>query len=279
MKYLDVSMVQIKTIDGNVMENFKHTSKFLERNKLAIQNSDVMVMPELWATGFSKEAIEKYASKLENSEIVEFIMEISRKYDVNVVTTVPERESNKIFNTAVIVYHDEIIAKYRKVHLFKMFGEDKVFSNGTEITVANVEGVNVGLAICYDLRFPEVFRAEALKGAEVYLVSSAWGKKRTSHWRILAKARALENQAYFIGVNRVGESSIVKEEFSGESIVVSPWGTVVAKLSSVFEEVRFVRLNLGFLRKIRAKMPFLKDAVPENYCEWFMEVSQPPPQH
>ena len=279
MKYLDVSIVQLKIIDGDVNGNLKHTSKLLLKNRFAIQNSHVTVMPELFATGFLHEAIVKYASKLENSPIVNYLVKASKKYGTTIITTVPEAENGKIYNTAVAVSEGEIIGKYRKVHLFAKFGENKIFNKGLSPSVINIENTRIGLAICYDLRFPEIFRVETLLGAEVFIVPAAWGRKRTSHWKLLIRTRALENQAYVIGVDRVGESSIVAEGFSGESMVASPWGTVVAKLSSYLEEVRFVRLNLTFLNKIRRKFLVLYDLRVNDYSKWYSSVSQPPPQH
>lgn len=105
------------------------------------------------------------------------------------------------------------------------------------------------------------------------------GRRRVSYWKLLIRARALENQAYVIGANRVGESSVVAEGFAGESIIASPWGTVVTKLSDSLEEVRFVRLNLTFLRRVRREFPVLQDLRAKDYGGWYLSVSQPPPQH
>ncbi len=279
MKYLDVSMVQLKIIDGDVNGNLKHTSKLFLKNKFAIQNSHITVLPELFATGFMSEAIRKYATKLEDSVIVNFLAKISRDYETAIITTVPEAYGGKIYDTAVAISEGEIIGKYRKVHLFAKFGEDRIFSCGLDFSLATIENVKIGLAICYDLRFPEIFRVESLAGAELFVIPAAWGKKRASHWRLLIRARALENQAYIIGVDRVGGSNVLAEEFAGESIVASPWGAVVAKLSSTHEEVKFVRINLVFLRKIRKEFPVLRDSKVNYYSKWYLSVSQPPPQH
>jgi len=279
MKYLDVSIVQLKTIDGDVNGNLKHVSKLFLKNKLAIQNSHVTVLPELFATGFLHEAIARYATKLENSPIINYLVKTSKEYGTTIITTVPEAEKDKIYNTAVAVSEGEIIGSYRKVHLFAKFGEDRAFNRGSNLSVVNVENVRIGLAICYDLRFPEIFRVEMMLGAEVFAIPAAWGKKRASHWKLLIRARALENQAYVIGANRVGESSVVAEGFAGESIIASSWGTVVTKLSDSLEEVRFVRLNLAFLRRVRREFPVLQDLRAKDYGGWYLSVSQPPSQH
>ena len=279
MKYLDVSIVQLKIIDGDVNGNLKHTSKLFLKNKFAIQNSHITVLPELFATGFLHETIARYAIKLEESPIVNYLIRASKEYGTTIITTVPEAENGKVYNTAVAISEGEIIGSYRKIHLFARFGENRVFNQGSDLSVVNIENVKIGLVICYDLRFPEIFRIETLLGAEVFVIPAAWGRKRASHWKLLIRARALENQAYVIGANRVGESSVVAEGFAGESIVASPWGTVVTKLSDYLEEVRFVRLNLTFLRRIRREFPVLQDLRTKNYGRWYLSVGQPPPQH
>ncbi len=279
MKKLNVTMVQLKILDGRVYENLKHANKVFLKNKHIIQNSHIVVLPELFATGFNHNAIKSYATKLEESQIIKHLSSVSKEYGTAIITTVPERENGKIYNTAVVVFEDTILGSYRKIHLFKMFRENMVFHGGSNIALVNVEGVRIGLAVCYDLRFPEVFRAEMLLGAQVFIIPAAWGAKRASHWKVLIRARALENQAYVIGVNRVGNGTFAHEKFAGESIAASPWGNILAKLNRDREETRLVRLNLTFLRKIRKNFPALSDVKINEYVKWYLNVRQPPPQH
>jgi len=177
MKYLDVSIVQLKIIDGDVNGNLKHVSKLFLKNKLAIQNFHVTVLSELFAIGFLHEAIVRYATKLESSPIVNYLVKTSNEYGTTIITTVPEAEKDKIYNTAVAISEGEIIGSYRKVHLFAKFGEDRIFNRGSNLSVVNVEDARIGLAICYDLRFPEIFRIETMLCAEVFAIPAAWNKR------------------------------------------------------------------------------------------------------
>jgi len=153
---------------------------------------------------------------------------LAAQRSVWVVAGVAERDDDHVYDSAAVVDPlGDVVATYRKVHLFSPTGEDGCFTEGAELVVVECLGVRVGLAICYDLRFPELFRALALSGATLVAVPSAFPHARVEHWRTLLRARALENQLFVAAANRVGTD--VDTTFCGASAVVGPDGTVLAE--------------------------------------------------
>src|SRR3989338_6539622 len=158
--------------------------------------------------------------------------------------------SQKVYNTSVLISPEgKICAKYRKIHLFdailkgKAIRESDSFLAGKKIVVARVEKFNVGMSICYDLRFPEFYRACARLGAHILCVPSAFTKITGQvHWEVLLKARAIENLCYVLAPNQTGTDSRGIEAF-GHSLIISPWGEVLARASAAAEEIIFAELS------------------------------------
>jgi predicted amidohydrolase len=163
-------------------------------------------------------------------------------------------DTGRMFNTSVLLGRDgAVLATYRKIHLFGFGeGEPKLMTPGDEIVVHD----GLGLATCYDLRFPEQFRRLLDAGSEVVLLPAAWPAKRVAHWRLLAQARAVENQSYVVACNTAGEHSGVP--MGGGSLVVDPWGTVLAE-AGTDEEVLVVDLDLALVARTRSSFPILAD--------------------
>jgi predicted amidohydrolase len=188
-------------------------------------------------------------------------------------------EQGKYYNTAVLYAPTgEIAATYRKIHLFDIDLTGNVTANesasivpGEEIVVAEVDGHKVGLSICYDLRFPELYRLMALEGAEILLVPAAFtmftGK---DHWHVLLRARAIENQTYVLAAGQIGAHE-PNATCYGHSIVIDPWGTVIAEASDR-EGIVLADLDFDYLRKIRTQLPSLANRRPAAYRERALTV-------
>ncbi|MGH2532853.1 MAG: carbon-nitrogen hydrolase family protein [Thermomicrobiales bacterium] len=178
----------------------------------------------------------------------------------------------RLFNTTVVLDPDgELIGTYRKIHMFDVvldgvasYQESATISPGDEIVTVDVDGVTVGLAICYDLRFPELFRILALRGAEVIVLPAAFtmttGK---DHWEVLIRARAIENGVYLIAPAQVGSHATGKWCY-GRSVIVDPWGTVLATGSDV-ETVIAAEVDRAYLQKVRRQVPSLANRMPDRY--------------
>ncbi len=171
--------------------------------------------------------------------------------------------SQKVYNTSALISPDgKIIAKYRKIHLFdailkkKVIRESDSFLAGKKTVIARIEEFNVGMSICYDLRFPELYRACARLGAHVLCVPSAFTKITGQvHWEVLLKARAIENLCYVLAPNQTGTDARGIEAF-GHSLIISPWGEILARACAPTEEIIFADLFLSEVQKARRVFPF-----------------------
>ena len=222
----------------------------------AQQGADLVVLPELWPQGgFSYDRWEDEAEPVDGP-VVEAMRAAARDIGATVhMGSLVERDATgQLFNTSVLLGPDgSTSATYRKVHLFGFGeGEPKLMSAGDGVVVHE----RLGLATCYDLRFPEQFRLLLDAGAEVVLLVAAWPAKRVAHWRLLAQARAIENQSYVVACNTAGTHAGVP--MGGQSIVVGPWGAVLAE-AGADEEVLVVDLDLDVVRQTRTQFPVLDD--------------------
>ncbi|MCR4336783.1 MAG: carbon-nitrogen hydrolase family protein [Candidatus Omnitrophica bacterium] len=172
------------------------------------------------------------------------------------------RGEKKVYNTSVLVGpQGSVNACYRKMHLFdanvhgKAICESKYFRPGTKPIVAQVEKFKAGLSICYDLRFPELFRSYGSQGCDILCVPSSFTQKTgQAHWEVLLRARAIENLSYVLAPNQVGQDGRGVASF-GTSLVVSPWGKVIAKASAKKEEILYARIELSQIRQARKILP------------------------
>jgi len=222
----------------------------------AQSGADLVVLPELWPNGgFAYDRWEDGAQALDGP-VVTALRAATRDLGAMVhMGSLVERDgTGRLFNTSVLLGADgELLTTYRKVHLFGFGeGEPKLMTPGDGPVVHD----RLGLATCYDLRFPEMFRALLDAGAEVVLMPAAWPAKRVHHWRLLAQARAVENQTYVVACNTGGTHAGVP--MGGHSLVVDPWGEVLAE-AGTDEEVLVVDLDLDLVRATRAAFPVLAD--------------------
>ena len=222
----------------------------------AQRGADLVLLPELWPQGgFSYDGWEHQAEALDGP-VVEAMRGAARDAAVtlHMGSLVERDEAGRLFNTSVLIGPDgSILTTYRKVHLFGFGdGEPKLMTAGDGAVVHET----FGLATCYDLRFPEQFRLLLDGGAEVVLLVAAWPAKRVAHWRLLAQARAIENQSYVVACNTAGTHAGVP--MGGRSFVVGPWGAVLAEAGED-EEVLVVDLDLDVVRETRTQFPVLAD--------------------
>ena len=222
----------------------------------AQQGADLVLLPELWPQGgFSYDRWTEQAESLDGP-VVHAMRAAARDAAVtlHMGSLVERDESGRLFNTSVLVAPDgSILATYRKVHLFGFGeGEPALMTAGERVVVHDT----LGLATCYDLRFPEQFRLLVDGGAEVVLLVAAWPAKRVAHWRLLAQARAVENQTYVLACNTAGTHAEVP--MGAGSLVVGPWGAVLAEAGEG-EEVLVVDLDLAEVRSTRKTFPVLAD--------------------
>ncbi|WP_431812186.1 carbon-nitrogen family hydrolase [Lysinibacillus sp. FW12] len=223
--------MKIASIQMEIKENESKIARIdrVESMIDKLKGQDLIVLPETWATGYF--AFDRYVDESEeiNGDFVQrFSSKAKEVQSYLFAGSFIERNNGKFYNTSVLFSPDgDLIGTYRKIHLFRYGShEGKILTRGNEITVVDTDFGKVGLSTCYDLRFPELYRAQVDLGAELLLVTSAWPHARLEHWKIFNTARALENQCFLISSNCVGNTHGV--HLGGHSQVVDPWGIVMA---------------------------------------------------
>jgi omega-amidase len=219
-----------------------------------VEPGALLVLPELFAVGFTMD--EMKAERRRETEL--FLRDLARQYSCYVVGGVARvDDTGSVGNDALVMNPlGEVLTVYRKMHPFSLAGETEHYAAGVEICVAECGDWKVAPTICYDLRFPELYRATVAAGAELIVVIANWPVARIDHWTTLLKARAIENQAYVIGVNRVGQDPSFA--YCGKSLIVDPRGQVLAEAGSGVQLMR-ARADRQLLLDWRAAFPALQD--------------------
>ncbi|MFJ5224344.1 carbon-nitrogen family hydrolase [Streptomyces sp. NPDC088400] len=224
------------------------------------QGADLVVLPELWPVGAF--AYDSFADEAEALDGPTFEAMSGAARDAGVwlhAGSLVERDpAGHLFNTSLVLSPaGDLVRTYRKIHRFGFDrGEATLMSAGAELVTVRLPETTLGLATCYDLRFPELFRGLIDAGAELLVVPAGWPARRRAHWTLLAQARAVENQAYVLACSTAGSHAGVEQ--SGHSIVVDPWGEVLAE-AGTDEEVLTVELDPGKVAATREQFPALKD--------------------
>jgi len=239
-----------------VWEN-KAASKSKIRDLLKDMSGDVdlLIFPELTLTGFTMRS--KRFSERENGESMIFFANLAVQYATHIFFGFIEEDGGKYFNSMIHLAPDKKQScKYRKIHPFSYTGENRHYSSGTLPEITTVKGLSIGLSICYDLRFPELFRYYAKERVDMIIDIANWPVDRIDHWYSLLKARAIENQCYMVGVNRIGSDKSI--DYPGWTSVFHPFGQEL--LCCKHEEcVRIVNIEKNEVTKTRHNYPFLND--------------------
>jgi omega-amidase len=254
---MKISAAQIACALGDLDMNLRKIRDFVSRAKET--GAELIVFPEMSDTGYSMPVIQKHATSWDKGAVPQ-LKAIAKKFSIAIICGISERADDAIYNSQVMIDENgEIVASYRKSHLFASapIEEHKCFSPGKQLSNFTYGNFHFGLSICYDLRFPEFYRALACNnGVDVFVNSSAWPFPRVEHLRTLTVARAIENQSYIILSNRVGSDGSVP--FCGSSAIVDPYGVIVAAASADREELISAELSKDVIESVRKRMPVLE---------------------
>lgn len=250
-----VAAVQMDIVLGDKSANLKNAVSLIE--EAGKNGAEIVCLPEIFNTGLVFEKMAELSEE-ENGETLNLLRDTAKKQKVNIITgSFPLKSKDEIFNTAYIISSEgKIIGSYRKLHLFSPIGEDKHFKSGNTVEVFKCGQLNIGLMICYDIRFPELARSLALKGANILFVPAQFPNPRLEHWKVLLKARAIENQLYIVGVNRVGFDA--SRTYFGHSMIIDPVGSVVSEAEEE-QKIIYADIDLDNIKKIRELIPCFKD--------------------
>jgi omega-amidase len=255
---VNTAAIQFTVSQGNVDANLEYVRTALKR--AAAAGAQLVVLPEMWSSGFAYKHLNELA--LRTAGIVAELLELSRELKLVIVGSMPEPNSDKVFNTIHMIDNGRLAGIYRKMHLFSLLGEDRAFSGGDGRLLAETSLGKIGVIICYDLRFPELSRRLALDGARVICVPAQWPKPREEHWRTLLRARAIENQLFVVACNACGV--IGKLDFFGMSMIIDPKGEVLADAGGEQSEI-VAALDMQVMTDWRAQIPCFNDRRPDLY--------------
>jgi omega-amidase len=266
---LAAAVCQLKVTD-NKTHNLNGAQKMIE--DAALQGADIIILPEMFNCPYDSSSFSRYSEGYPG-ETTGLLSELAALHSVYIIGgSIPEREKNKIYNTSYSFDRKgALIGKHRKIHLFDVeiegeisFKESETITAGSNITVIETEFCKIGIAICYDMRFPELIRKMVLSGAQIIVVPSAFNMTTgPAHWHLLARTRALDNQVYFIAASPARDKKASYVAY-GHSLVANPWGDIISEASEK-EEIIFSEIDLGFVYKIRRELPLLKHRREEVY--------------
>lgn len=256
-----IACIQMDIAFGNPEENYQRI-----RYKImlaAASKPDIVVLPELWTTGYDLTRLDELADH-EADRTIRFLQECALAHSIHLVGgSVARSTPEGIFNTLIIVSNKgKVVKLYDKLHLFQLMNEHHFLMPGQNDGAFTLDEQHCAGFICYDIRFPEWLRVHSADGAGVLFIAAEWPEPRISHWRALLISRAIENQAYIIAVNRVGSDPA--NTFGGHSMVINPWGEIIAEAGDQ-EEIVLAEIDLELIDSVRKQIPVFQDRRPEFY--------------
>ncbi|MBQ2834370.1 MAG: carbon-nitrogen family hydrolase [Clostridia bacterium] len=259
---MKVTCLQMNIKLGVPQDNICHASELIRT--AMVTNPDVLVLPETWNTGFfPKENLPDLCDR-DGEMVIERIGALARQYHVNIIAgSISNMRNGQVFNTALMLNREgECIASYDKTHLFSPMGEDVHYTHGDHLCLFSMDGIQCASIICYDIRFPELARILALKGANILFVVSQWPRERIFHLHSLAAARAIENQMFVVCCNSCGTAE--GTVYGGNSVVIDPSGKPLA-IAGETEEAISANIDMQRLSHIRDQIPVFRDRRPDLY--------------
>lgn len=246
---LKVALLQKNIAWGDPVKNRKNFSNAME----LCGKADLYILPEMFSTGFCSKS-QFFAEPSGNSSL-EWMKECASRFNAAIAGSIAIDEGGIHYNRFYFVKPDGATDFYDKRHLFTYGGEDNFFKGGKERRIVEYNGFRILLQVCYDLRFPVFSRN--MKDYDLAVYVASWPASRAEVWSALLKARAIENQCYVIGVNRVGDDP--ESHYSGNSIAIDAYGHTVAACTLEKEETVCAELDLAELEEFRKKFPVLED--------------------
>ena len=260
MTKISISLAQMHIELAQPDANLEQAIGFVKQ--ASANRSDMIMFPELWSSGYDLKHADRYGPV--NDYVLEILSGLAVSEKIAIGGSLLEKADGQFYNTFYFIDKTgQVLGKYRKIHLFRLMNEDRWLRAGNQPQVVNFPWGMAGMAICYDLRFPELFRHYALGNANIICLPSEWPSKRINHWKVLLQARAIENQMFIAAVNSVGQTG--DETFGGASAIISPWGEVLAEGDSQAEALLTAEVDLDQVERVRQMIPIFQDRRPDIY--------------
>ena len=264
MEQVRVSILQMSSIMGDVDANIQKVKSLISA-KLP-SDTDVLVLPEVWTVGWDCTRFQQTAQYIDGGSVYDFLSDIAKRYNTNIIGgSYITTDGKDFYNTCpVFSRRGDLLCSYSKMHLYSYYrcDEDRYIKSGNNPVMVNLDGVNFGLTICYDIRFPEIYRAYAKSGADVLVNCAAWGSKKAQAWEIMTKSRAIENQSYMIALTQSGKINETECNL-GQSRIIDFLGN---ELDAIMSGEGFATAVLDIEKKnvFKAKSPTVRD-IKDNY--------------
>jgi len=262
---ITVSIAQMDVAQADPNSNIERGCAMIA--EAARRGSHLICFPEMWTTGFDWKRNQQLAAN--HIDIHNAIAEQAARHEIWISSPMLSQSADgRMQNTSFLFSSDgSLAASYDKIHLFSPFHEDRYIGGGQNLCVVDTPWGLTGLSLCYDIRFPELFRSYALRGVCLQVCSAAFPYPRQEHWRLLIRARAIENQFFMLAVNRVGKEQIASQgstSYCGSSAVLDPWGNSIIE-GEDREDLLTASIDTAQCNEARKQIPVLHDRRPEIY--------------
>lgn len=264
-KKIKISAIQMCSKIADKKANIDKVNFLIERDVKC--DTDLIILPEVWTVGWMPEYFQESAEEICCSETLEFLSNIAKKYNCFIAGgSFITKEGGLYYNTCpVLNRYGELVALYRKNHLFSYYGcdEGKYITAGENPVMVDIEGIKTGLTICYDIRFPEIYRAYRKAGADFLINCAAWGRNKPIPWECMTRSRAVENQTFMAALTQSGQ--IKGDEWNiGHSRIIDYKGESIAEIKDQCEGAISAVLDFEAMYEFRAKCTILND-LKQNY--------------
>ncbi len=262
-KKVKVAAIQLSSALGNKKQNIEKVEFLI--GKYIQKETDIVVLPEVWTVGWACKYFKESAESLVDGTVTKFLSKTAKKYNINIIGGSYITEQNgKLYNTCPVINRKgELVAHYNKCHLFSYYGDNEgdMVTAGNHPVIVDIEGIRTGLSICYDIRFPELYRAYVHKGVDLMVNVAAWGIKKEIPWVSMTHSRAVENQCYFVALTQSG--AILNGDYNlGKSAIIDYKGENLAEINDG-EGAITAELNVEEEYEFRQKCTILKNVLKE----------------
>jgi len=264
-----IGLCQMKVLDDKML-NLGKAIDMIDR--AAKEGVEMVILPEMFNCPYDTNKFKAYAESRDSSKSIKAVSMAAKNHGVYLVAgSIPELLDGKIYNSCFIFDRKgQIIDVHRKMHLFDVdipdieFKESDTITPGNRVTVVDTDPIKIGVAICYDIRFPELFRLMALKGADIMVVPGAFNMTTgPAHWKTTVRARAIDNQTYVAAVSPARNTNLSYVAY-GHSIIVDPWGKVIGE-AGYGEQIICATIDISYLKNVREELPLLKNRRTDIY--------------
>ncbi len=253
--------IQMESVIGDVKLNIDTTNNLIRANLEKYDGADLLFLPEVWTCGWEPAVFPNAAENIDNSASLRMLSNISKEYNVNIVGgSFIRKEKEHLYNSCPVFNRNgDLVAIYDKNHLFSYYGanEGKYITKGLNPILVNLDGIKIGLTICYDIRFPEIYRAYRKAGADILVNMAAWGKSKKIPWDSMTTARAVENQTYMVALTQTGLLANGEENL-GHSMIISYDGCILDEINDNEGGV-YAEIDLKAMYSFREKCTVLND--------------------